>query len=175
MDITTPNNINNRYHHFEQSHSHTSVGIKNDEVKNGLYMTIVALIATETYQAVITPPGGLWQDDSALHRAGKSIMGSHHPGEFVIFVIGNSICFYSSLLSMIYILLESSKNYAILASLYALSFTYGFNVAAIQPDAVRARWGKFISFFFFVLTILGPFLYSKLWSASSRTHQQSDQ
>ena len=48
-----------------------------DERRNAL-LVVVALLVTVSYQAAITPPGGLWQDDlfgsniTASHRAGSA-------------------------------------------------------------------------------------------------------
>ncbi|MED6118142.1 hypothetical protein PIB30_000124 [Stylosanthes scabra] len=172
MEITTTNN--NRYErHVEQSN--TNLAEKIDDVRNTLYMAVVALIATATYQAMITPPGGLWQDDSDQHEAGKSVLATKKQKLFLYFVIGNTIGFYFSLWSMIYILLESGMNYAILFCLYALSFTYGLNLATIEPDNSSKGLGWGIAFTFGMLTILGPFVSRKLWKAGKKTHQQSHQ
>ncbi|KAJ8573405.1 hypothetical protein K7X08_009916 [Anisodus acutangulus] len=55
-------------------------------VRNTL-LVLAVLIATATYQAVLSPPGGIWQDDNwgtgnnnvTHHVAGESIMGYHNP------------------------------------------------------------------------------------------------
>ena len=77
-------------------------------------LVVAALLVTVTYQAVITPPGGLWQDDhfknnttDALWRRSaddlfKLNITAPHRGTaaFAMFLIFNSIIFLSSIASM---------------------------------------------------------------------------
>ena len=83
-------------------------------------LVVAALLVTVSYQAVITPPGGLWQDDhfkynttdalrrsaddlfklniTAPHRAGSAT--ARRTDAFAIFLMFNSIIFLSSIASM---------------------------------------------------------------------------
>ncbi|KAF3968490.1 hypothetical protein CMV_007619 [Castanea mollissima] len=89
------------------------------EKRNAL-LVVATLLVTVSYQAVITPPGGLWQDDlfdsnttdvlrgskddlfklntTAPHRAGSAT--ARRTGAFTIFMIFNSIIFLSSIVTM---------------------------------------------------------------------------
>ncbi|KAF3948487.1 hypothetical protein CMV_025523 [Castanea mollissima] len=91
-----------------------------DERRNAL-LVVAALLVTVTYQAAITPPGGLWQDDlfesnttdvlrrspddrfklniTAPHRAGSAT--ARRTDAFAIFMIFNSIIFLSSIATMV--------------------------------------------------------------------------
>ena len=91
-----------------------------DEKRSAL-LVVAALLVTVTYQAVITPPGGLWQDDhfknnttdalqrrsaddlfklniTAPHRAGSAT--ALRTGYFRVFLVFNSIIFLSSMALM---------------------------------------------------------------------------
>ncbi|KAL4611940.1 hypothetical protein ACB092_08G162400 [Castanea dentata] len=90
-----------------------------DEKRNAL-LVVAALLVTVSYQAVITPPGGLWQDDlfepnttdvlrrspddrfklniTAPHRAGSAT--ARRTDAFATFMIFNSIIFLSSIATM---------------------------------------------------------------------------
>ncbi|XP_055814417.1 uncharacterized protein LOC129884070 [Solanum dulcamara] len=73
-------------------------------VRNTL-LVLAVLIATATYQAVLSPLGGVWQDDDSRtginngtpHVAGESIMVYHNPKSYRIFLICNSVGFFTSL------------------------------------------------------------------------------
>ena len=68
-----------------------------DEKRNAL-LVIGALLVTVTYQAVLSPPGGLWPDDQssdiAPHKAGTAIGMRGWP--FQLFLIFNSVTFVFS-------------------------------------------------------------------------------
>ncbi|KAI5586159.1 hypothetical protein POPTR_006G223800v4 [Populus trichocarpa] len=72
------------------------------EKRNAL-MIVASLIATMAFQAGISPPGGLWQEDSQgatsneHHEAGRSIMADKLPAAYNKFVMHNSIAFLASL------------------------------------------------------------------------------
>ena len=74
-----------------------------DERRNAL-LVVVTLLVTVSYQAAITPPGGLWQDDlfdsniTASHRAGSAI--ARRTGTFAIFLVFNTIIFFYSIVTM---------------------------------------------------------------------------
>lgn len=74
--------------------------------KRSSLMVVASLIATIAFQAVISPPGGVWQDDligdsvnreEDPHKAGKSIMADTYPDQYGQFMIMNTIAFLSSL------------------------------------------------------------------------------
>ena len=91
-----------------------------DERRNAL-LVVAALLVTVTFQAAITPPGGLWQDDlleaNTTDVLGRSpddlyklnITGPHVAGSaifnqtylFSFFMIFNSTIFLSSMLAMV--------------------------------------------------------------------------
>ncbi|KAK3436046.1 hypothetical protein EUGRSUZ_C00702 [Eucalyptus grandis] len=67
--------------------------------QNNMHKTLVVvavLLATMAFQASITPPGGLWQDNDG-HSAGESIMAHQYPDHYKKFIACNTIIFVTSL------------------------------------------------------------------------------
>ena len=118
--------------------------------RRSVLMVVAALLVTVTYQAVITPPGGLWQDDhfennttdalwrrsslwrrsaddlfklniTAPHRAGSATAGG--TADFAMFLTFNSIIFLSSIASMAFLVPPDEGVGLILVSLL-LCFGY---------------------------------------------------
>ncbi|XP_022856226.1 uncharacterized protein LOC111377383, partial [Olea europaea var. sylvestris] len=77
--------------------------------KRDAIMVVVILIATMAFQAGVTPPGGVWQDNATdnSHKAGEAVMAHIHPKVYTSFVGANTIAFVSSL-STILLLLSGS-------------------------------------------------------------------
>lgn len=83
--------------------------------KKSALMVVASLIATVAFQAAITPPGGVWQDDLIVdengnkvkqpHTAGTSIMAYNKRSGYGIFMIFNTLAFLAS--SSIILLLVS--------------------------------------------------------------------
>ncbi|PIN07442.1 hypothetical protein CDL12_19996 [Handroanthus impetiginosus] len=75
------------------------------EKKKSALMVVASLIATMAFQAGVTPPGGVWQDDKVVnsqgnqiitdlthknHSAGFSIMARNYPHLYTVFYIVNT-------------------------------------------------------------------------------------
>ncbi|KAF3682334.1 putative cyclin-dependent kinases regulatory subunit 1-like [Capsicum annuum] len=109
-------------------------------VRNTL-LVLVVLIATATYQAVLSPPGGVWQDDNSStgknngtpHVAGESIMGYHNPKSYRIFLICNSVGFFTSLHMINFLTIGFPMRLELQISMTSLVFTYNTSMIAIAP------------------------------------------
>ncbi|KAM7508868.1 hypothetical protein LguiA_019321 [Lonicera macranthoides] len=125
------------------------------KVRNTL-LVIVILIATATYQAVLSPPGGLWQDDSTPssssnnitnstnttvtitrpHSAGRAIMGTQNSVAYGLFIFFNSVGFFTAL-HMIYFLTPGfPMRLELQVLLFALAVTYDTSMAAIIQNNI---------------------------------------
>ncbi|XP_010054823.2 ankyrin repeat-containing protein BDA1 [Eucalyptus grandis] len=82
-------------------------GIRDEQTGN-MILVVATLIATGTYQAALSPPGGYWQDDSdpvtnstsivqKPHMAGNMILGG---SKVYFFTVLNSLAFYTSIITI---------------------------------------------------------------------------
>ncbi|KAG8363458.1 hypothetical protein BUALT_Bualt19G0024600 [Buddleja alternifolia] len=139
------------------------------EVRN-ILLLITVLIATATYQAVLSPPGGVWQDNfwpntdnnnnttksssskqPPAHTAGLAVMGTHNPVAYGLFLLFNSIGFFMSLHMMNFLTLGLPLQFELRVSLFALTATYDTCMIAMAPNG----W---TSAFFIVLSVVMPLM-----------------
>ncbi|XP_010442600.1 PREDICTED: ankyrin repeat-containing protein At2g01680-like [Camelina sativa] len=116
-------------------------------------LVVASLVATATFQASLTPPGGTWQDSSIpavsqnttsvtatnqqAHIAGQSIMGTFNGVAFTMFVFFNTIGFSVSLSMLNILTLGFPLRFQLQICMMAMYFSHNTAMTSIAPDQVK--------------------------------------
>uniref|UniRef100_A0A0D9WPE8 PGG domain-containing protein n=1 Tax=Leersia perrieri TaxID=77586 RepID=A0A0D9WPE8_9ORYZ len=96
----------------------TSHQEKEVEEARKFILMLVTFVATVTYQAGLTPPGGFWSDNDNgpppyNNRPATSVLRSNYLGRYNIFVAFNSTSFVASLVTVILLLSQDLSKHGI--------------------------------------------------------------
>ncbi|XP_073286086.1 uncharacterized protein [Primulina huaijiensis] len=124
--------------------------------KRDSIMVVAILIATMAFQAGVSPPGGLWQENLTEdskgnpvpnpHYAGESVMSYRHPKYFRNFIRVNTVAFVSSL-SIILLLISGLPfkrrffMWFLMVTMWltvtSIAVTYGFAILVTTPKKYK--------------------------------------
>ncbi|KAI4356198.1 hypothetical protein L6164_000240 [Bauhinia variegata] len=126
---------------------------KPSDVRTAL-LTVAGLMLAATYQAALSPPSGLWQENKFNeilpipgtpslasppsssrneHKAGTSILASRKEVLFIVFVFGNSIGFYTAIYTIIFLTSGFPLRLELRVSMLAIATTYVSAMYGIIP------------------------------------------
>ena len=94
-------------------------------------LVLAVLIATATYQAVLSPPGGYWQESTLSHEAGKMIMRSWESSYFGLL---NTAGFCASVCTIVVLVMGLPFSFFLEACTMFMSCSYFVSVFTIFPS-----------------------------------------
>ena len=108
-------------------------------MKQESLMVVASLIATMAFQAGLSPPGGVWGDDSP--GAGTSVMAAKAEETYQKYLVANSIGFMTSFIAIVMILVGLPKKRIFMrflimtmcAAVCSMAFTYGYSISFFTP------------------------------------------
>ncbi|KAE8792673.1 hypothetical protein D1007_32787 [Hordeum vulgare] len=86
---------------------------ENLERNRSSLLVLATLVATVTYVAGLTPPGGFWSEGDNNHIAGDPVLRDHYPRRFKAFLICNATAFAGSLVIIIMVLSQTAVNHVV--------------------------------------------------------------
>lgn len=126
-------------------------------------LVVGALIATITFQAILSPPGGLGQGED---NKGKVVMKAW---AYTIFIILNGTSFCATVITLFLLLPHGVFGQLLTVSLGLLSAGYLFSSMVISPNLECALVNLGLFILFVVLLVVGILLLSKRrWFISVR-------
>ncbi|KAF8018589.1 hypothetical protein BT93_H3470 [Corymbia citriodora subsp. variegata] len=156
----------------------TFIGLQNQSGRD-IILIVASLVATATYQAALTPPGGYWQDNSSNASANSvavtansrdnAVEKPHQAGTIILtgwslflFTVLNSLVFLISIITIwITSIPQLPHTLAVYLLMLILSVSYFCNLVLTFPTAVPLSVGMVFYASLLAVGMWGPFF---LWN-----------
>ena len=127
---------------------------------SNVLLIVAALITAITFQAGVTPPGGMWQENENGHTAGRAIYATHQEALYV-FLISNTLALSSAVFVIVSLTYSFPFRCEIWIATISMLTTYGSAVFAVTPD-------ESVKFRYILSAAAVPFMLRLFWEIFSR-------
>lgn len=141
-------------------------------------MVVSSLFATMAFQVGVNPPGGVWQEDTKEHQAGKAILAYNFRKSYSCFIYFNTVGFLLSLFIILMLLvigLSTPKSrlgwilpVTSLLTIMTTAFAYTYSIIVVSPKHMIA-----VTIIILVSVILWAFVMLFLAVAFVWLHEQA--
>lgn len=111
-------------------------------------MVVSSLFATMAFQVGVNPPGGVWQEDSEEHLAGKAILAYKFRKSYSCFMYFNTVGFLLCLALILWLLMATGHRprralgwilpVMSLLAIMTTAFTYTYSIIVVSPKQTMA-------------------------------------
>ncbi|KAI8570217.1 hypothetical protein RHMOL_Rhmol01G0016800 [Rhododendron molle] len=111
-------------------------------------MLAASLFATMAFQVGVNPPGGVWQEDTKEHQAGKAILAYKYPISYSCFMYFNTVGFLLCLALFLWLLMATGQRprralgwilpVMSLLAIMTTAFAYTYSIIVVSPKQTMA-------------------------------------